>query len=99
MPTYRVPRHRLRIGAKIALAFVLLTLIGGAVAGCGELAEAEWTSIGRVCDFNAKCQEEFECRSMDGTIEIYLPYGSFSTGNEGWEWKEDVGERCGEPPA
>lgn len=100
-PTPQAPRP-LGFGAKVVLAIVALVLVGGVreLAGCGgDSAEAEWTGIGRVCDFDGECQEDFKCRSLNGAVEIYLPYGSFATGNEGWEWQEDSGERCGEPPA
>lgn len=89
------------LGAKIVLVIVALVLAGGILRlfGIGDSAGAEWTGVGRVCDFDGECQSEFKCRSMDGEVQIYLPYGSFATGNEGWRWHEDAGERCGRPPA
>jgi hypothetical protein len=90
-PVAQAPQS-LGLGAKVVIIFVALVLIGGVreLAGCGDSAEAEWTGTGRVCDFDGVCQEEFKCRSIDGIVEIYLPFGSFSSGNEGWQW---------EPPA
>lgn len=75
----------------------LIAVIGGlAASGC---ATETWTGYGQVCDYDANCFETFDCREAGGTTEIHLPYGSFATGNDGWEWQEDLGGRCGEPPA
>ena len=95
------PPEPLGIAAKIAIVVVALMLVGAVrtAFGCGQGADAEWTGSGRVCDFDANCYTTFECRSNGDEIEIYLPYGSISSGNEGWEWQEDAGERCGDAPA
>lgn len=86
---------------------IRLVLIAGLIIAAVNLldletqpdrANAKWMGSGRVCDFNGKCSDRFACRSADDGVEIYLPYGSFETGNAGWEWQEDVGDRCGQRP-
>jgi hypothetical protein len=78
------------------VAVLIMVSIVWALTGCGfGRGGAQWTGSGRVCDFNATCSDEFQCRDSAGTVEIYLPYGSFATGNQGWEWRKDDGGRCG----
>jgi hypothetical protein len=78
------------------IAVLIMASIVWPLAGSGsDRGGAQWTGSGRVCDFNSKCSDKFQCRENGRIVEIYLPYGSFATGNQGWEWRNDDGGRCG----
>jgi hypothetical protein len=83
------------------VVIVAVALIANAVGLLpnGDSVGAQWTASGRMCGYDYaaddNCSDHFKCRDNGGAVEIYLPYGSSSTGNKGWEWSKDVGDRCG----